>query len=109
MTPNDLYAFLSDKRLVDLIERVKISDDFLDVVSLTETQHSDMLAWCLHPNEGHGQGDAVIRISDRGLRGRAGNKQVRQQDLLRNVDARKNPHVKFRLCLHRPGIQPHHR
>ena len=39
MTPNDLYAFLSDKRLVDLIERVKISDDFLDVVSLTETQH----------------------------------------------------------------------
>ena len=57
MTPNDLYAFLSDKRLVDLIERVKISDDFLDVVSLTETQHSDMLAWCLHPNEGHGQGD----------------------------------------------------
>ena len=61
MTPNDLYAFLSDKRLVDLIERVKISDDFLDVVSLTETQHSDMLAWCLHPNEGHGQGDAVIK------------------------------------------------
>ena len=51
MTPNDLYAFLSDKRLVDLIERVKISDDFLDVVSLTETQHSDMLAWCLHPNK----------------------------------------------------------
>ena len=33
MTPNDLYAFLSDKRLVDLIERVKISDDFLDVVA----------------------------------------------------------------------------
>ncbi|WZB71970.1 PD-(D/E)XK nuclease family protein [Achromobacter xylosoxidans] len=46
---------------MDLIERVKISDDFLDVVSLTETQHSDMLAWCLHPNEGHGQGDAVIK------------------------------------------------
>ena len=20
-----------------------------------------MLAWCLHPNEGHGQGDAVIK------------------------------------------------
>ncbi|ACC69443.1 PD-(D/E)XK nuclease family protein [Paraburkholderia phymatum] len=61
MTPQDLYSFLSDVRLVDLIERVKISDDFLDVVSLTETQHSDMLAWCLHPNEGHGQGDAVVK------------------------------------------------
>ncbi|HDR9253511.1 PD-(D/E)XK nuclease family protein [Burkholderia vietnamiensis] len=61
MTPQDLYSFLSDARLVDLVERVKISDDFLDVVSLSETQHSDMLAWCLHPNEGHGQGDAVVK------------------------------------------------
>lgn len=61
MTPQDLYSFLSDPRLLDLVERVKISDDFLDVVSLSETQHSDMLAWCLHPNEGHGQGDAVVK------------------------------------------------
>lgn len=61
MTPQDLYTFLSDASLVDLVERVKISDDFLDVVSLSETQHSDMLAWCLHPNEGHGQGDAVVK------------------------------------------------
>lgn len=61
MTPQDLYTFLSDAHLVDLIERVKISDDFLDVISLSETQHSDMLAWCLHPNEGHGQGDAVVK------------------------------------------------
>ncbi|VBT19807.1 PD-(D/E)XK nuclease family protein [Burkholderia pseudomallei] len=61
MTPQDFYSFLSDARLVSLVERVKISDDFLDVVTLSETQHSDMLAWCLHPNEGHGQGDAVVK------------------------------------------------
>jgi len=56
-----LNSFLSDAHLLDLIERVKISDDVLDVVELTETQHSSMLAWCLNPNEGHGQGDAVLK------------------------------------------------
>lgn len=61
MPHSDLYKFLSDPNLVNLMERVKISDDFLDVISLSETQHSDMLAWCLHPNEGHAQGDAVIK------------------------------------------------
>ncbi|ALX94674.1 PD-(D/E)XK nuclease family protein [Serratia sp. JSRIV001] len=61
MESQDLYSFLSDNRLVDLVECVKVSDDFLDVISLSETQHSDMLAWCLHPNEGHGQGDAVVK------------------------------------------------
>ncbi|MDQ2820704.1 MAG: PD-(D/E)XK nuclease family protein [Pseudomonadota bacterium] len=56
-----LYAFFSDPDLVNLIERVKISDDFLEVIDLTETQHSSMLAWCLNPNEGHAQGDAVLK------------------------------------------------
>ena len=57
----ELYAFLADERLVNLLELVKISDDFLDVVTLGETQHSKMLAWCLNPNEGHAQGDAVLK------------------------------------------------
>lgn len=61
MESTDLYSFLSDSKLVDLIEQVKISDDILDVVTLNENQHSDMLAWCLSPNEGHAQGDAVIK------------------------------------------------
>jgi hypothetical protein len=56
-----LYDFLADPKLVALIERVKISDDFLDVIKLTENQHSSMLAWCLSPNEGHAQGDAVLK------------------------------------------------
>jgi hypothetical protein len=57
----ELNNFISDTHLLDLIERVKISDDVLDVFNLTETQHSSMLAWCLNPNEGHGQGDAVMK------------------------------------------------
>lgn len=61
MDSQDLYSFLSDPRLVALVERVKVSDNFLDVIALSEPQHSDMLAWCLHPNEGHGQGDAVVK------------------------------------------------
>jgi hypothetical protein len=58
---DDLNNFLSDTNLIDLIERVKISDDVLDVINLTEPQHSGMLAWCLNPNEGHGQGDTVMK------------------------------------------------
>lgn len=61
MEADDLYSFLSDPELIELIEQAKVSDDILDVVTLTENQHSDMLAWCLTPDEGHGQGDSVIK------------------------------------------------
>lgn len=56
-----LQSFMSDPDLMNLIEHVKVSDDMLDVIKLSETQHSSMLAWCLTPGEGHGQGDAVIK------------------------------------------------
>nr|WP_295784144.1 PD-(D/E)XK nuclease family protein [Rhodoferax sp.] len=61
MEPDDLYSFLSDPELIELIEQAKVSDDILDVITLSENQHSDMLAWCLTPGEGHGQGDSVIK------------------------------------------------
>jgi hypothetical protein len=61
LNSDKLYNFLADPKLVALLERVKISDDFLDVINLTENQHSAMLAWCLSPNEGHAQGDAVLK------------------------------------------------
>jgi hypothetical protein len=57
----DLNAFLADPELIELIEQVKTSDDLLDVITLNENQHSDILAWCLSPQEGHGQGDATIK------------------------------------------------
>lgn len=61
MAPDDLYAFLGDSNLVELIEQNKTTDDFFDVFDLTENQHSDLLAWCMNPNEGHSQGDAIIK------------------------------------------------
>ena len=56
-----LYDFLANPKLVSLMERVKTTDDFLDVIILSENQHSKMLSWCLNPNEGHAQGDTVLK------------------------------------------------
>lgn len=61
MTEYDLDLFMADPDLAHLLEQSKVSDDIFDVVALRENQHSDMLAWCLDPNEGHGQSDAVIK------------------------------------------------
>lgn len=61
MEADDLYSFLSDPELTELIEQAKVTDDILDVITLSENQHSDMLAWCLTPGEGHGQGDSVVK------------------------------------------------
>lgn len=57
----EIDAFMADPDLLAMVEQSKTSDDIFDVVNLNETQHSNMLAWCLNPNEGHGQGDAVIK------------------------------------------------
>ncbi|PLY36316.1 hypothetical protein F164LOC_15890 [Pectobacterium carotovorum] len=61
MEIQEFYEFLTDKQLLVLREKLRTSDNILDVINLTESQHSDMLAWCLNPNEGHCQGDAVIK------------------------------------------------
>lgn len=61
MEKQAINDFMSDIRLTELIERLKISDEFLDIVDLTENQHSSMLAWCLSPDEGHGLGDSVLK------------------------------------------------
>jgi hypothetical protein len=61
MTPNELYDFLRDSDLTEVIEQNKITDDIFEIFNLTENQHSDILAWCMNPNEGHSQGDAVIK------------------------------------------------
>jgi len=61
MQSDDLYAFLRDPNLLELIEQNKTTDDLFEVIKLSENQHSDVLAWCMNPNEGHSQGDAVIK------------------------------------------------
>lgn len=61
-TPDgDIDAFMSDPNISELIERLRTTGDFLDIVTLSEVQHSNMLAWCLDPSEGHGQGDLVLK------------------------------------------------
>ncbi|MGO3988271.1 PD-(D/E)XK nuclease family protein [Pseudomonas sp. SAS7] len=52
---------LCDPKLSELCEILKIGDDILDVISLSENQHSDFLAWLFDPREGHGQGDQILR------------------------------------------------
>ena len=57
----ELYAFLRDPKLLELIELNKTVDDVFDVLTLTENQNSEVLAWCMNPHEGHAQGDVVIK------------------------------------------------
>jgi hypothetical protein len=61
MDARELYSFLRDPKLLELIELNKRANDVFDVVTLTENQNSQVLAWCMNPNEGHSQGDAVIK------------------------------------------------
>ncbi|MDH0293479.1 PD-(D/E)XK nuclease family protein [Pseudomonas sp. GD04087] len=61
MDAHELYSFLRDPQLLELIELNKISNNIFDIVKLGENQNSSMLAWCMNPNEGHAQGDALIR------------------------------------------------
>jgi hypothetical protein len=56
-----LQQLMADPRLVELCERQRTGDEVLDVISLSENQHSDILAWMLDAREGHGQGDEILR------------------------------------------------
>lgn len=52
---------MADPRLVEMCELQRTGDEVLDVISLSENQHSDILAWMLDAKEGHGQGDEILR------------------------------------------------
>ena len=52
---------MAEPKLVELCELQRIGDEVLDVISLSENQHSDILAWMLDAKEGHGQGDEILR------------------------------------------------
>lgn len=56
-----LENLMADPRLVEMCELQRTGDEVLDVISLSENQHSDILAWMLDPKEGHGQGDEILR------------------------------------------------
>ncbi|WP_440778779.1 PD-(D/E)XK nuclease family protein [Pseudomonas syringae] len=61
MEPTELYAFLRDPKLLELMELNKTVDDVFEVTTLLENQNSEVLAWCMNPHEGHCQGDGVIK------------------------------------------------
>jgi hypothetical protein len=56
-----LEELMADRRLVELCALQRTGDEVLDVISLSENQHSDILAWMLDAREGHGQGDEILR------------------------------------------------
>ncbi|WP_236178985.1 MULTISPECIES: PDDEXK-like family protein [Pseudomonas] len=60
-TEEAVEEFLCSPKLSELCEVLKIGDDILDVINLSENQHSDFLAWLFDPREGHGQGDQIVR------------------------------------------------
>lgn len=57
----DWEALMQDPRLTELCELQRVGDEALDIISLQETQHSNILAWLFNSREGHGQGDEILR------------------------------------------------
>lgn len=56
-----IELLMGDPRLMELCELQRTGDEVLDVIALSENQHSDILAWLFDPREGHAQGDEILR------------------------------------------------
>ncbi|MCA7970732.1 PD-(D/E)XK nuclease family protein [Burkholderia sp. AU39826] len=57
----DFQKFVGDPNTGRAIEALKRANDVFDILTPSETQHSQMLQWLLNPREGHGQGDAILK------------------------------------------------
>lgn len=58
---DSIAALCADAQWAELIERRRGNADIFDIISIRETQHSDMLAWMFDARHGHGQNDAIFR------------------------------------------------
>lgn len=58
---DSIAALCADAKWAELIERPRGNADIFDIISIRETQHSDMLAWMFDARQGHGQKDAIFR------------------------------------------------
>ncbi|WP_164273519.1 PD-(D/E)XK nuclease family protein [Stenotrophomonas sp. B1-1] len=58
---DSIAALCADSQWAELVERARSTTDIFDIISIRETQHSDMLAWMFNAREGHGQNDAIFR------------------------------------------------
>lgn len=61
LTSQEISAFFEAPALAELTERLKTSDNLLEIIKLKETQHSAVMAWMFDPREGHGQGEEILR------------------------------------------------
>jgi hypothetical protein len=52
---------VADPRLRELMEIAKSGNDAFYLVDPLENQNSDILAWCFNSQEGHDQGDSVLK------------------------------------------------
>lgn len=57
----NIDALCADAHWAELVERRRSMADVFDIISIHETQHSDMLAWLFDSRQGHGQSDAIFR------------------------------------------------
>jgi RecB family endonuclease NucS len=58
---DSVAALCVDAQWAELIERRRGNADIFDIISIRETQHSDMLAWLFDARQGHGQNDSIFR------------------------------------------------
>jgi hypothetical protein len=58
---DSIAALCADAQWAELIERRRGNADIFDIISILETQHSDVLAWMFDARQGHGQNDAIFR------------------------------------------------
>jgi len=58
---DSIAALCADSQWAELVERGRGTADIFDIISIRETQHSDMLAWMFDARKGHGQNDAIFR------------------------------------------------
>jgi hypothetical protein len=58
---SDFERLMADPRLAELNELQRGASDALDLIELSENQNSDILAWLFESQEGHGQGDEILR------------------------------------------------
>jgi hypothetical protein len=56
-----LEKLITDPRLSELCDVQRTGDELLDVIKLSENQHSDISAWMFDPREGHGQGEEILK------------------------------------------------
>jgi hypothetical protein len=60
-TKKTIEDLMADPRLTQLCDIQRTGEEILNVIKLSENQHSNILAWMFDPREGHGQGEEILK------------------------------------------------